>query len=218
MLVMMKRNVTPLCDRHHKPMQLAQFGASNIALNFVAHRCMVESCSRVYQHGHGYIDVTDVISFEQAERRDCPEDQMTLYLAAIEPDGNQIWHCGQVHCEYIEKINPHERFHVMLKPISAGSDSSSGNQPYAQMEAVGTSTGEKLVGPCLPWPLTLTALSVFGQNAVQVAGIRNSLLNGTSVELAGIMSPLCVPEQQLRKAGLKRPTTSSSATSSPIFI
>src|ERR1041385_4937945 len=68
MLVMMKRNVTPLCDRHHKPMQLAQFGASNIALNFVAHRCMVESCSRVYQHGHGYIDVTDVISFEQNTR------------------------------------------------------------------------------------------------------------------------------------------------------
>jgi hypothetical protein len=172
----------------------------------------------VYQHGHGYIDVAETISFEARERRQCPEDLTTLYLAEVEENGNQIWCCGQVQCEYSETVNPHERFHVMLKPVAADNGSLPGDQPYAQMEAVGIATGERWIGPCLPWPLTLTALSVFGQNAVQAAGIRNSLLNSMPAELAGVSAPLGVPEQQLRKAGLKRPSMSSSTTLSPVFI
>jgi len=218
MLVIVKRDVTPLCDRDHQPMQLVQLGQPDSGLSFIAYRCTVDSCSRVYQHGHGYIDVAKTISFEARERRQCPECLTTLYLAEIEDNGNQIWRCGQVHCEYSEKVNPHERFEVALKPIAADNGSSAGDQPFAQMEAVGISTGERWLGPCLPWPLTLTALSVFGQNAVQIAGIRNSLLNGMPAELAGVMAPLGVPEQQLRKAGLKRQSASSSTTLSPMFI
>ncbi len=217
MLVMMKRNVTPLCDRHHTPMQLARFGESNIALTFVAHRCTLDSCSRVYQHGHGYIDITDFVSFENAERHWCPEDQTTLYLAEIVENENQIWRCGQVQCEYLEKVNPHERFRVRVEPINA-ENAPEGDTPYAQLEAVGISTGDRWIGPGLPWPLTRTALDVFGQTPVQLAGIRNSLLNGMAAELAGMAAPLGVREQELRKAGLKRANASAPATLGPIFV
>jgi hypothetical protein len=130
---------------------------------------------------------------------------------------NQIWHCGQVQCEYSEKVNPHERFRVTVEPINA-ENCPQGDAPYAQLQAVGISTGDRWIGPCLPWPLTRTALEVFGQTPVQLAGIRNSLLNGMAAELAGIAAPLGVREQELRKAGLKRANTSANLTLSPIFV
>jgi hypothetical protein len=217
MIVMMKRNVVPLCDHHHVPMQLMQFGASNVALTLVAHKCTANSCTRAYLHGHGYIDIADSVSFADALRRDCPEDDMTMYLAEIDDNGNELWRCGQVHCQYSELVNPHERFRVLVNPVDAQSHDPEEHKPYAQLRAVGASSGTTWIGPCQPWHVTAVTLCSFGQNPAQVAAIRDSLLKGIPAELAGVAAPLGVTEQQVVKGGLKRvrpPNGSSSALAS----
>lgn len=214
MIVMMKRDIAPLCDRHHSPMQLAQFGASNIALTFIAYKCLDDSCSRAYQHGSGYVDITDFVSFENGLRRDCPEDDTTMYLAEIDPNGIQIWRCGQVSCVYSEAVNPHERFRVMVRPIEVRDQEPAERKPYAQLEAVGISNGGRWIGPCQAWDVMLVVLSSFGQNSAQLVGVRNSLLDGTPAELVGRVAPLGVTEQQLMKAGLRRLRTEGIAIAS----
>lgn len=203
MIVAMKQNVTPLCDHHHKPMELAQFGASNIGMRLIVHKCMVPACIRAYQHGFGYHDITDVISFENVLRRDCLDDEMTMYLAEINADGTQLWRCGQKYCDYSEQVDPNERFRVMVHPVEVQEERPAEDRPFAFVEATGPS-GAKWIGPCQPWHGTLSILSWFGQNQLQLAGIRDSLTKGMPDELVGAMAPLAVPEQQLRKAGLKR--------------
>lgn len=216
----MKTSVTPLCDHHQKPMQFARLGSigNPFGLQLEMYQCAVGYCSRVYQHGQGYIDFADAINFENRERRQCPEDLMTMYLSKVEENGIQVWRCGQVHCDYFEKVNPYERFPVTVKPIAGDSSSSPGDQPYAQMEAVGIFTQERWIGPSLPWHSTVNALSAFGQNAWQVGKIRESLLSGRPAELAGPMAPLALTERHLRKAGLKRPSPVSATVLGPMFL
>jgi hypothetical protein len=214
MIVMMKRDIAPLCDRHHGPMQLAQFGASNIALTFIAYKCLADSCLRAYQHGSGYVDIADFVSVEDGFRRDCPEDEMTMYLAEIDPNGTEVWCCGQLNCEYSEAVNPHERFGVMIRPIEVRNQEPSEKKPYSQLEAVGISNGARWIGPCQPWDVTLVLLSSFRQNSAQLVGVRSSLLEGTPAELVGRAAPLGVTEQQLMKAGLKRLRTKGIAIAS----
>jgi hypothetical protein len=204
MIVTMKPGITPLCDRHHKPMELVQFGASNISMTLVVHKCMVPACTRVYQHSFGYHDITDVISFEDVFRRDCPEDEMSMYLAETRSDGAQLWCCGQMHCDYSEQANPHERFVVMVRPVEVQDERPADDRPFAYLEATGATIGTRWIGPCQPWPLTVSALSWFAQNQAQVAGIRNSVTRGIPARLGGEAAPLAVTEQQLRKAGMKR--------------
>ena len=204
MLVIMKKDIVPLCDRHHKPMQLAQFGASNIAMTLIVHRCTVDACSRAYQHGFGYLDITDSVSFQDVFRRDCVEDEMTMYLAEIDASGAQVWRCGQLDCKYSELVNPNEHFKVTIRAVSVQSQEPEERKPYTQLGAVGISSGARWVGPCQPWDIALAVLSSFGQSALQIVGVRNSLLAGNVAELAGVAAPLAVTEQQLVKAGLKR--------------
>ena len=64
-------------------------------------------------------------------RRWCPEDQAALYLAEVVENGNQIWRCGQVHCDYSEEVNPLERFRVTVQPINA-ENCSEGDMTHAQ--------------------------------------------------------------------------------------
>jgi hypothetical protein len=200
----MKRDIVPLCDRDHAPMQLSQFRGSNIGLTFVAYKCTFQSCSRTYHHGSGYIDVTDVVSYQDVFRRDCAEDDMSMYLAEIDPRGTQTWRCGQVNCDYSEQVTPHERYRVMIKLVEVQNQEPSDAKPFTQLEAIGISSGTKWIGRCCPWEVTLTILSSFGQSPAQLIGIRNSLLGGTTSELVGREAPLGVTEQQLRKAGLTR--------------
>src|SRR5256885_2006054 len=136
MIAVMNRDIVPLCDRDHAPMQLSQFRASNIGLTFIAYKCTFQSCSRTYQHGSGYIDVTDVVSYQDVLRRDCAEDEMTMYLAEIDPSGTQTWRCGQVSCDHSEQIIPHERFKVMIKPVEVQNRESADEEPFTQVEAI----------------------------------------------------------------------------------
>lgn len=104
MILQIKPDAKPLCDVHHAPMQAAVFNL-DIDMTFPAHRCSIPSCSRVYQHGQGYHDAEtgQRISFEHRHRKQCPECDATMFLAAISVS-EETWECGQVHCEHREVV------------------------------------------------------------------------------------------------------------------
>jgi hypothetical protein len=206
MIVHMNENVTPLCDRHYRPMELGQFGESNLWMSpsFIAHKCMVSACTRIYQHGsRGYRDITDSISSKDVLNFFCEEDDMTMYIAEVNADGTQLWRCGQSNCNYSAQINPNERFRVMVNPVEVREENSAEDRPFAFIEATGPS-GARWIGPTQPWHVTMSILASFGQNQTQLSAIRNSLTKETPGELAGMMVQLLVTEHQLSKAGLKR--------------
>lgn len=105
MIVTQKPDAKPICDAHHTLMQFARYEAADIQMVFHAYSCREPGCTRVYQHGQGYHDIVvgGSVSFEHRLRKECPECQVTMYLASvIPPDEN--WECGQKGCDYRETV------------------------------------------------------------------------------------------------------------------
>src|SRR5580765_3063532 len=128
MLVEMKQNVVPLCDRHLQPMRLGRCFAANISMTWLVYKCLSPNCTRVYETSRGYYDIDDEVNVEDILVRSCPEDTLTMYLELVNDDGTQIWRCGQEGCNHSERVSPDERFAVMVIPVT---DPSAENLTYA---------------------------------------------------------------------------------------
>jgi hypothetical protein len=57
MIVAMRDNIKPLCDRHFSLMKLEGFAAQNIQLTFRAYVCKEPGCTRAYNSTIGYHDI-----------------------------------------------------------------------------------------------------------------------------------------------------------------
>lgn len=104
MILQIKPNAKPLCDVHYAPMEEVLFN-TDINMTFPAHRCSIQHCTRVYQHGQGYHDaeIGKTSSFEHRLRKDCPECRATMYLAAVSAS-EETWECGQFSCEHRQVV------------------------------------------------------------------------------------------------------------------
>jgi hypothetical protein len=195
MLVIMRRDVAPLCDLDKRPMRLAVLGDPP-GLVMTVYACKPNVCHRIYDNSGGYRDVTPQgISSTHANKRDCPECETALYLASQnENTALQTWQCAQKNCTHSEQIHPDDRFKIYITPIAP---------PLAQLRAVSIMTNAKWVGAALTWEQLTGYLSQLGQNGRQLAAIRESLSDGTESLLAGIAGELAVTEQQLRKVHMK---------------
>jgi hypothetical protein len=198
-MLVMRRDVTPLCDLDKRPMRLSNLGDPN-GFAQIAYTCDPNLCQRVYNNSVGYFDVTPqgVISRTNTNKRDCPECETALYLA--NQDGNtglQTWKCAQQRCDHLEQIHPDDRFKLYVAPVADA-------PPLAQLRAVSIMTNTKWVGAALSWEQLSGYLSKLGQNGRQIAAIRECLSQGTESVLAGIAGELAVTEQQLRKVHMQR--------------
>ena len=103
LFIHIKPDAKPICDLHHTSMQVTTFEMND--MKFDAHCCLLPECHRVYQHGQGYHDaeVGQRVSFHNRNRKECPECQATMYLAAVS-DTEERWECGQFHCDHGESV------------------------------------------------------------------------------------------------------------------
>ena len=107
MIVTMKENIKPQCDRHFWPMELTGFEATNTRLHFRAYACKAPGCTRAYNSSSGYHDIRmdTGVSFAAQVRRECPDDQTYMFISAVNPEsGDQTWTCAQVHCDHSEVV------------------------------------------------------------------------------------------------------------------
>ncbi len=105
MIVSLNPNAKPLCDVHHAAMIFTVFTAPNIQMTIPAFCCSQEKCTRVYQHGLGYHNITvgGGVSFKSQVRKDCPHCGATMYLAHLSSE-TATWRCGQLHCDFEETV------------------------------------------------------------------------------------------------------------------
>ena len=110
MIVRMRDNIEPLCDRDFSAMQLEGFTATNIQLTFRAYACKEPGCTRAYNSSLGYFDVSNTVSLEDQVRRECPEEQTFMFVSGVSADsGKERWTCAQVHCDHSEIVEPVKR-------------------------------------------------------------------------------------------------------------
>ena len=109
-------DIKPLCDRHFSRMELARFGAGDLELAFAgaftsgAYICKDPGCARAYESALGYRDMNTGISFADQVRRQCPDDQTSMFVSGINRDSDeQTWTCAQVHCDHSEIVPPAKR-------------------------------------------------------------------------------------------------------------
>ena len=105
MIVTERLDAKPICDVHHAPMQDTRYEASNISMTLHAHACTVQNCTRVYQHGQGYHDIGNSVSFDKRLMKECPECHTTMYLASVDAGlREEGWECGRRDCGYKETV------------------------------------------------------------------------------------------------------------------
>jgi hypothetical protein len=112
MIVAMRDNIKPLCDRHFSLMKLEGFAAQNIQLTFRAYVCKEPGCTRAYNSTIGYHDIimNKGVSFAERIRRECPDDKTFMFVSGINEDsGEQTWTCAQRHCDHSEVVEPAKR-------------------------------------------------------------------------------------------------------------
>ena len=112
MIVTMRDNIKPLCDRHFSAMELTGFEATNIQLRFSAYVCKNPGCTRAYNSSQAYHDINmnTGVSFTDQVRRQCPDDQTFMFISGVNRDsGEQTWTCAQVHCDHSEIVEPANR-------------------------------------------------------------------------------------------------------------
>ena len=99
-----KRDLQPLCQRHHTPMLLAELElqVETAILRKPCYICVETDCMSHYDIIHGYFDTSEGESIvrDMLAWTKCPKDGLPMYLSERDMKGKlQVWQCSQVGCD-----------------------------------------------------------------------------------------------------------------------
>jgi hypothetical protein len=100
-----KRDLRPLCYKHHvemKPIQLEK-STNPFTTYSLAFACPLSGCFICYACRTGYFGVEDGDQGKRAEapQVSCPQDGQPMYLAEVHPQNRslRLWRCGKANCQ-----------------------------------------------------------------------------------------------------------------------
>jgi hypothetical protein len=106
MIVTMRQDILPRCDRHFASTKFYRFGNPTGA-GFKAYQCEVSGCTRAYNSSQGYLDIDEKLGAVADQRQQrCQKDGSPMFLHESE-GGAETWRCAQIGCDYSQKF-PHQ--------------------------------------------------------------------------------------------------------------
>jgi hypothetical protein len=113
MILEMRRDIHPICDKDHGPMRYVVYDMPNIGLsNIRLFACATTGCTRHFEHGRGYFDVIEhrFRPDPSATRIPCPNCTVPMFLEDTTPAGDERWRCAQVSCDNSRDRNPQSEY------------------------------------------------------------------------------------------------------------
>jgi hypothetical protein len=103
-----KKEISPLCDLHHRPMRRVMLEGSPLQEAQSFHQCERRDCERIFRNSHGYSDyAAGQFDASRISSRECSLCGGTLYLSDVNQTLKfETWECAKVDCDHTEEVPP----------------------------------------------------------------------------------------------------------------
>ena len=101
MIVTMREDIWPLCDKHMAPTKLTLLQSGTLSAKAFA--CSVAGCTRVYNGSLGYFDVMEDGWLAEKYQQKCPQDGSPMFLENVSGK-TENWCCAQINCNHRQPI------------------------------------------------------------------------------------------------------------------